>query len=61
MIGIAILSIIGFIIASWLSPGNPERSYIIAAVTLAVLAVIFRILVPDDDEPSDQIEIPPEL
>lgn len=52
-IGIAVVSIIGFLVAAWLSPGNPGRSYAIAAATLGVLAVIFRTLFPDGDEASD--------
>ena len=52
-IGIAILSIIGFVFAAWLSPGDPARSYTIAAVTLAALALIFRILYPNQDQPGD--------
>ena len=51
--GIAILSIIGFVIASWLSPGHPERSYTVAAVTLATVALILRIIFPDQDGPVD--------
>ena len=52
-IGIAVLGIIGFAVAAWLSPGDPGRSYAIAAVTLAVLALIFRVLYPDQDQSAD--------
>jgi hypothetical protein len=49
--GIAIVSIIGFVVAAWLSPGDPGRSYAIAGITLAVVAVICRVLFPEAEEP----------
>lgn len=51
-IGIAFVSIIGFVVAAWLSPGDPGRSYAVAAISLGVAAVIFRFLFPEGDEPS---------
>jgi hypothetical protein len=48
VIGLAVLGVIGFIVAAWLSPGDPGRSYMIAALALATLAVLWRLFAPPE-------------
>jgi len=43
---IAAVSIIGLILAEWLSPGNPGRSYLIVGVPIIVLAILWRLFAP---------------
>ena len=45
-IGLALLSVIGFVTAAWLSPGNPGRSYSLFAVALLALTLAWRALFP---------------
>jgi hypothetical protein len=43
-LGIAILSMIGFFIAAWLSPGDPGRSYLVAGLALLAASMTWRLL-----------------
>lgn len=43
VVGIAILSVIGFGFAAYLSPGDPSRSYRIAALVLLGLTLAWRL------------------
>jgi 4-amino-4-deoxy-L-arabinose transferase-like glycosyltransferase len=42
-IGLAILSLIGFVIAAWLSPGDPGRSYLFAEAGLLGALIVLAL------------------
>jgi len=46
ILGLAVLSLIGFFFAAWLSPGDPGRSYLYGALGFAVLTVLWRVFAP---------------
>jgi hypothetical protein len=43
-IGLAVLSIAGFLVAAWLSPGDPLRSYVMASSALGIAALSWRLV-----------------
>jgi hypothetical protein len=59
-IGLAILTLVGFVAAVWLSPGNPDRSYLIAALAAATVALVWRLVMsrePTQPGFSDRVRI----
>ena len=44
VIALAALTILGFVLAAWLSPGNPLRSYLIFGLALLIVTLSWRLL-----------------